>query len=81
MDSNKFNLFKLWLKSNTSFSERTISDTASRARRALSMIGGANIERDDLVSALVNSREFSSLSMSVKSQLKKAISLFEASTK
>jgi hypothetical protein len=68
--------FKQWLKDRTTLSERAISDTASRANRGLQFLGKSNAGLESQLNALESCTEFTKLSMSVKSQIRKALRLY-----
>lgn len=66
--------FKEWLKINTSYSPLVVSDTASRVKRADRMLewNGEDIYQYKLEQLA----EYKNLSVSVKSQIKKAVKLY-----
>ena len=66
--------FKLWLYETTSYSERTISNTVSRLKRADSILGWY----EDKVYQFQLEQEdgFKTLSPTVRSQIKKAVKLY-----
>lgn len=69
--------FKRWLKTKTDYSERTISDVISRIKRSDKIL---NVDTDDFRKYIYNleiTTEFNKLSPSVKSQMKKSISIYE----
>ncbi len=68
------NLFRAWLKENTSYSDAVISDTISRAKRA----DGILEWYDDEIYQFYLEREeqYQALSVSVRSQIKKAVKLY-----
>lgn len=66
--------FKRWLKSNTKYSDAVISNIASRVKRANNIL-----EWDDdeiYLFFLERCEEYKKLSTSVRSQIKKAVSLY-----
>lgn len=66
--------FKEWLKENTSYSSAVINDTASRAKRADSILEFYN---DELYQHYLEKQEsYQMLSVSVRSQIKKAVKLY-----
>lgn len=67
-------LFKEWLRERCDYSDRTISNTISRVRRADRIL---KIHFDNVyIYELEQEPEFNSLTSSVRSQLKRAVSLF-----
>ncbi len=68
------NGFRVWLKENTSYSDSVISDTVCRARRADKIKEWDNSET--YLFYLERMDDFKSLSVSVKSQIRKAIKLY-----
>lgn len=66
--------FKAWLEENTAYSGAVISDTISRLRRADSIL--ELNEEEIYIFYLERKPEFKSLSMSVRSQIKKAVRLY-----
>ncbi len=67
-------LFKSWLKANTSYSDAVITDTISRAKRADSFLEWYN---DDVYQFYLEREEqYQALSVSVRSQIKKAVKLY-----
>lgn len=66
--------FKNWLKENTSYSSPVISDTVSRLKRADGILSW----QDDEVYLFFLERkdEYRSLSVSVRSQIKRAVKLY-----
>lgn len=74
--SPSFDQFKLWLEDNQQYSNRTISDILSRLKRANAILPiPENIEPVYLFN-LDNDRSFNSLSVNVKSQIRKAVNLY-----
>lgn len=66
--------FKTWLENNTSYSGAVISDTVSRVKRADSILG---LKEDEIYFFYLERKsEFKGLSMSVRSQIKKAVRLY-----
>lgn len=68
--------FKEWLKNNTSYSEAVICDTVSRVKRADSILEWNDDEVYQFY--LEHNHSYKSLSVSVRSQLKKAVKLYRA---
>ena len=66
--------FKTWLEENTSYSGAVIRDTISRLKRADSILELS--EEEVYLFYLERKPEFKALSMSVKSQIKKAVRLY-----
>ncbi len=66
--------FKQWLKDCTSYSDSVIGDTVSRAKRADSILCWDDSET--YLFYLERQRDFELLSVSVRSQLRKAIKLY-----
>ena len=66
--------FKQWLISNTSYSNRVVSNTVSRLKRA-NRINPVRPEELYLFE-LEHTDEFNSLSVTVKSQIRKAVKLY-----
>ena len=66
--------FKTWLEENTPYSSAVIGDTVSRLRRADSIL--EITEEEVYLFYLERKPEFKALSMSVKSQIKKAVRLY-----
>lgn len=68
------NEFRVWLKENTSYSLPVISDTVSRAKRADKILKWS--EEDVYQFRLEQLDEYQKLSVSVRSQIKKAVKLY-----
>lgn len=68
--------FKEWLKDNTPYSEAVISDTVSRIKRADGILAWSDDEVYQFY--LEHNDTYKSLSVSVRSQLKKAVKLYRA---
>lgn len=66
--------FKDWLKSNTTYSEAVIGDTASRMKRADNILEWNN--SDTYLFYLEKEEQFAVLSVSVRSQIRKAAKLY-----
>lgn len=66
--------FKNWLQNNTSFSSNVISDTCSRIQRANRILPFEN--EDVYIFKLEHSPEYLGLTISVRSQLKRAVHLY-----
>ena len=71
--------FKEWLKDNTEYSDAVIGDTASRIKRADSILKWN--ETDTYLFYLEKEQEFQTLSVSVRSQMRKAVKLYSAYAK
>ncbi|MGE9876436.1 hypothetical protein ACQQ9V_11000 [Hornefia butyriciproducens] len=67
--------FNGWLIETHEMSERSARDVISRCRRICKMLNTNEIT-DNTISELLNNDEFNSSSMFVKSQLKRAASLW-----
>ena len=68
--------FKKWLKENTKYSDAVICDIASRIRRADSILEWNDTET--YIFYLEKEKNFGSLSVSVRSQIRKAVKLYSA---
>lgn len=68
--------FKKWLKENTNLSDAAIGDTASRIRRADRILSWNDTET--YLFYLEREQRFVALSVSVKSQIRKAVRLYMA---
>ena len=66
--------FKTWLEGNTTYSHAVISDTISRLKRADSILDLS--EEEVYLFYLERESEYKKLSMSVRSQIKKAVKLY-----
>ncbi|MGN0337302.1 MAG: hypothetical protein ACI4EE_07415 [Lachnospiraceae bacterium] len=66
--------FKEWLKKNTTYSDAVITDTVSRMKRADSILSWNGT--DTYLFYLENEKQFQTLSVSVKSQLRKSVKLY-----
>ena len=66
--------FKEWLKNNTSYSDAVICDTVSRIKRADGILEWSDDEVYQFY--LEHDDNYKSLSTSVRSQLKKAVTLY-----
>lgn len=71
--------FKEWLKDNTKYSDAVIGDIASRMKRADSILEWNNTET--YLFYLEKEQKFEILSVSVRSQMRKAIKLYSAYAK
>jgi hypothetical protein len=71
--------FRIWLKKHTHLLDKSISDTVCRIGRidTLSKIQ-TNLPVDDFLFKLTKNLQFSRLTPSVKSQLRKAYKLYHA---
>lgn len=67
--------FKEWLIKNEHRSERVAIDINSRLRRVMKLLNTENIN-DKSLREIDKNREFNLLTMTVKSQLRKAIKLY-----
>lgn len=68
------NEFKCWLVENTSYSAPVVSDTVSRIKRADKILEWN--EEDIYQFRLEQKEEYKLLSVSVRSQIKKAVKLY-----
>lgn len=66
--------FKKWLKENTRYSDAVISDVVSRVKRADSILAWYDEEVYQFY--LEQSEQYRHLSVSVRSQIKKAVKLY-----
>lgn len=66
--------FKGWLKENTEYSDAVIGDTVSRMKRADSILTWNNT--DTYLFYLEKEQQFDALSVSVRSQIRKAVKLY-----
>lgn len=66
--------FRNWLKTNTTYSDAVISDTVSRVKRADSILEWDDDEVYQFY--LEHNKNYQSLSVSVRSQIKKAVKLY-----
>ena len=66
--------FKEWLKNNTKYSDAVIGDTVSRVKRADSILEWNDDESYQFY--LEHNDSYKALSVSVRSQLKKAVTLY-----
>ena len=64
--------FQEWLITEKQYSERAARDVSSRLKRALGFAGQGNVTAETL-SKLESNAEFQALSMSVKSQMRRAV--------
>lgn len=67
-------LFKSWLKENTRYSDAVISDTISRVKRADSILEWYDDEVYQFY--LEHEENYKVLTVSVRSQIKKAVGLY-----
>ena len=67
--------FKVWLCEQKKYTERSARDVCSRLKRVCLLLNKKNIE-DCKVDDLEINEEFKTLSMSVRSQLRKSVKLF-----
>ena len=68
--------FKGWLKNNTTYSDAVIGDTVSRIKRADRILEWRDEETYQFY--LEQEKGYKALSVSVRSQLKKAVALYRA---
>ena len=80
MDSKTLDKFKNWLQSEKGFSHKSANDTLSRLRR-LESISAFSEDDDQYLLSLKTNSAFTSLTVSVKSQLKRAKTLFSEFSK
>ena len=67
--------YKNWLQNYKHISHKVAMDNVSRVKRALSILGEDNITLHSLENLEIND-DFKSLSVSVKSQIRRAVKLF-----
>lgn len=68
--------FLEWLKTEKNMSERSARDTVSRIKRALRVVSGDSVDTTTL-EKLNETPEFLKLSMFIKSQLRRAVTLYQ----
>ena len=68
--------FLEWLKTEKNMSERSARDTVSRIKRALRIASGVTVDTTT-IDKLNEAPEFLKLSMFIKSQLRRAIALYQ----
>lgn len=68
--------FLEWLKTEKNMGERSARDTVSRIKRALRIISGVSVDTMTL-DKLNEAPEFLELSMFIKSQLRRAVTLYQ----
>lgn len=66
--------FKAWLESHTKYSDAVIGDVLSRIKRADGMLCWDNA--DTYLFYLEKEKQFEALSVSVRSQIRKAVKLY-----
>lgn len=66
--------FQTWLEHNKQYSNRTVSNIISRVRRAHSI--QAMVDEGEYIDTLVSNDRFKSLSPSIRSQIKKSVTLY-----
>lgn len=71
--------FKKWLKDNTAYSDAVIGDTASRIKRADNILEWD--DTDTYLFYLEKEQDFVILSVSVRSQIRKAVKLYSSYAK
>lgn len=78
MVSNKeIKKFKVWLSRNTTLESKVINDTASRLKRVSSMVNiNDQMSTNKVISNFESDEQYMSLSISVRSQLKRALRLY-----
>ena len=69
-------MFKAWLKSNTTYSEAVISDTISRVKRADKILEWN--DEETYIFYLEQQEQYKGLSVSVRSQIKKSVMLYRS---
>ena len=69
-------MFKAWLKSNTTYSEAVISDTISRVKRADKILEWN--DEETYCFYLEQQEQYKGLSVSVRSQIKKSVMLYRS---
>lgn len=74
--SPSFEQFKAWLENNKQYSTRTVSDIISRLKRANTILPIPEHIEPIYLFNLDNNRSFNSLSVNVKSQIRKAVNLY-----
>ena len=74
--TNNIESFQKWLILNYDYSPRTIKDTVSRLKRANSLFEYSKSSGEDYLTLLQKQQSFNSLSVSVKSQIKRAVGLY-----
>ena len=71
----KYEEFLSWLKDECSMSERSARDVISRCRRVLVLTGQKNVDSKTM-DLLINTSDFIECSTSIRSQLKRSITLY-----
>lgn len=71
----RYNDFLSWLKVKHGMSERSARDVVSRSKRVLIITEQKRIDKESM-DLLIDSRNFVECSMSIKSQLKRAVTLY-----
>ena len=69
-------MFKAWLKSNTTYSEAVISDTISRVKRADKILEWN--DEETYFFYLEQQEQYKGLYVSVRSQIKKSVMLYRS---
>ena len=69
-------MFKTWLKSNTTYSDAVISDTISRMKRADKILEWS--DEETYFFYLEQKEKYKDLSVSVRSQIKKSVLLYHS---
>ena len=73
------NAFRQWLKNNTNYTDAVIGNIVSRMKRADGILEWSNMET--YLFYLEKETEFKNLTVSVRSQLRKAVKLYSVYTK
>ena len=74
---SKTDSFKTWLKQNTKLGDRAIKDVVSRLKRAKNYVDiGKEKNAKNLISQMDDNPNFRALSITVQSQLRRAIRLY-----
>lgn len=69
-------MFKAWLRSNTTYSEAVIGDTISRIKRADNILEWS--DEETYFFYLEQKEKYKGLSVSVRSQIKKSVTLYHS---
>jgi DNA (cytosine-5)-methyltransferase 1 len=76
LNTHELEHFKSWLKVEKKLQDRSMKDVVSRLRRISSMVGTANKLDINSLNEVTNKASFSSLTVSVRSQLKRSAKLY-----
>ena len=68
--------FFTWLNTERNMSERSAKDTVSRLKRVLRIVGEDSVS-NTTVKTLNDADEFAALSMFIKSQLRRSVTLYQ----